>query len=195
MNYKNNVNHWQHIKELKENQNLVFIHTPKCGGTYVSQILSKLKIKNNHHTQASSNQGITFTVIRDPVKRFESFLNYRLDNKNPRPDWPKHLLYIFRRKKMSLNGIVSKMTDKEILNFKPYRTLEYWSKNIDIFITIDQLKQLLNFFGYSYNEENFSKKNVSKKNRGTFSEETQQRIANIFKKDIELYNNYIENIQ
>ena len=29
------------------------------------------------------------------------------------------------------------MTDKQILGFKPYRTLCYWSKNIDIFIGVD----------------------------------------------------------
>lgn len=42
------------VKELisDKNKKMVFIHTPKCGGTYVSSILSHLNIKNNGHEQA-----------------------------------------------------------------------------------------------------------------------------------------------
>ena len=38
------------------------------------------------------------------------------------------------------------MSDKEILNFKPYKSLIYWGKNINIFITIDKLHKFLFFF-------------------------------------------------
>ena len=35
------------------------------------------------------------------------------------------------------------MTDKEIVSFKPYYNLEYWSKNVDILITLNELKEFL----------------------------------------------------
>ena len=108
------------IQELITNKKkeLVFIHTPKCAGSYVSTILSHLKIKNNAHKQATPNDKyIYFTVIRDPVERFESLLNYRLGEKKPRRDWPKKLSYVYKDKNINLNEIVSKMTDNEILGF------------------------------------------------------------------------------
>ena len=49
------------------------------------------------------------------------------------------------------------MSNREILNFKPYRTLTYWSKNIDIFITINNLSKFLSFFGYDYDENKYEK--------------------------------------
>ena len=62
----------------KSNKKLIFIHTPKCAGTYVNTILSYLGIQNKGHNQAIQNEGITFTVVRNPIERFESLLNYRL---------------------------------------------------------------------------------------------------------------------
>ena len=116
------------IQELITNKKeLVFIHTPKCAGSYVSNILSHLKIKNNGHKQATpDNKYIYFTVIRNPIERFESLLNYRLDEKNPREDWPKHLSYVYYDKNINLDEIISKMTDIEILGFSPYKTIDYW---------------------------------------------------------------------
>lgn len=137
---------WNDIKEKALNKTLIFIHTPKCAGTYVSAILQYFKIINKGHNNAIKNEGINFTVIRDPVDRFESLLNYRLCEKHPRNDWPKHLHNVYNNKDITLNEIVNNMSDGEILNFKPYRTLVFWSKNVDIFITIDKLFELLGIF-------------------------------------------------
>ena len=81
MENTNNETYLKKIKEKYPNSSLTFIHTPKCGGTYVKEILKTLNIRNNGHRQATKNDGITFTVIRDPVARFESLLNYRLGEK------------------------------------------------------------------------------------------------------------------
>jgi hypothetical protein len=136
---------------LTSKKELVFIHTPKCAGTYVSAILSHLKIKNDEHTPATPNNNVIyFTVIRDPVERFESLLNYRLGEKIPRNDWPKHLEYVYDNKNVSLDNIISHMTDEEILGFTPYKTLDFWIKNVDIIITVDNLPKLLEYFGYEY---------------------------------------------
>ena len=80
------------------------------------------------------------------------------------------------------------MTDEDILGFKgAYGNLTAW-KDVDIFITVDQLHPLLKRFGYDYNVDNYGLVNVSKKTRGTFSDEVIERLRNLFEEDIEMYN-------
>ena len=83
------------------------------------------------------------------------------------------------------------MNDSEILGFYPYNTLIYWSKNIDIFITIDQLEKFLSFFGYNYDKNNYNKINVSNKIRGTFNDETRERLKKLYNDDILFFNKVI----
>ena len=69
------------------NTKLHFIHTPKCAGSYASNILKDLKIHNMGHNQAIKNKNIiNFTIIRDPIERYESLLNYRLNRIRPDSD-------------------------------------------------------------------------------------------------------------
>lgn len=177
------------FQELKINKKeLVFIHTPKCAGSYVSNILSYLKIKNNGHNQATpNNKFIYFTVIRNPVERFESLLNYRLDEKIPRNDWPKHLSYVYYDKNVNLDKIVSNMTDKEILGFSPYKTIKHWTKNVDIVVTLDNLSKMLEYFGYEYDVNYFKPSNVSNKIRGKINQQNKDRLKKLFKDDVEIY--------
>lgn len=179
----------------KTNKELVFVHTPKCAGTYISSILSHLKIKNNGHNQATPNNNyIYFTVIRNPVERFESLLNYRLDEKKPRDDWPKHLSYVYNNKSVTLNEIVSKMTNNDILKFSPYKTINYWAKNIDIIITLDNLPKMLEYFGYTYDANLFKSINVSNKVRGKLNQQNKNRIKYLFYNDVKLYNTVINSM-
>ena len=188
MEHTNNETYWERVKKAKNNANLCFIHTPKCGGTYASQVLRYLKIRNKGHSLANENDGITFTIIRNPVERFESFLNYRLGGRNkPLGNWPKHLHYVFHDKSMTLNEIVGVMSDEDILGFRPYHSLTYWSKNIDVFITIDKLHSFLSYFGYNYNTDRFKKQNVSKKNRGSLDEAARSRISRLYSGDMLLF--------
>ena len=85
------------------------------------------------------------------------------------------------------------MNDKNITKFKPYRSLVYWSKNVDIFITIDQLPEFLSFFGYKYDVNIFSRKKVSKKERGTFNDFTINRLKLLYVDDMQFYNQVIKN--
>ena len=172
----------------KTTKKLIFVHTPKCGGTYVSSILSHLQIENKGHNKAATNEGITFTVIRNPVERFESLLNYRLGEKLPRCDWPDHLRDVYKNKNITLNEIVSRMTNKDILGFYPFKTLTYWTNDVDIIITLENLHKMLGYFGYSYDENLFPLVNVSNKNRGKLNEKNIKRIALLFDDDMTLYN-------
>jgi len=182
-------NSFSDIMKTKDNKELVFVHTPKCAGSYIASILSHLNIKNNSHTQAvPSDKYIYFTVIRKPVERFESLLNYRLSMKKPRKDWPKHLLYAHHDKNIKLDEIVSKMSDEDIEGFSPYKTLKYWTKNVDIIITLDNLPQLLKYFGYTYDINSFAPVNVSKKTRDKIEKPNKERIKKLFNDDIKIYN-------
>jgi hypothetical protein len=196
MNYKEL---WNSIRIKKNTLKLKFIHTPKCGGTYVSNILYDLKIINkphlpvdrkNHIPANGYEKEITFTIIRNPVDRFESLMNFRL-GMDILEDWPEHLRYVYDDKNISLNEIISKMSDDEILGFVPYKSLVYWTKNVDIVITIEQLEEFLNFFGYFYHAAIYKKENVSIKSRGKFNNETIKRIETLFYYDILLYNKII----
>jgi hypothetical protein len=50
---------WELIKAQKPNGRLIFIHTPKCGGSYASQLTKKFDIQNKGHTQATEEEGKT----------------------------------------------------------------------------------------------------------------------------------------
>ena len=181
------------IKELlknRSNEKLIFIHTPKCGGTYVASILSHLNIINKKHVKAILNEGITFTVIRDPIKRFESMLNYRLNLPKIIDSYPSisYLRYVFEDETITLNEIISKMTNEQILRFN---TLVYWTENIDIIITLENLPKMLGYFGYTYDANLFKPLNVSKKIRGTLNDENINRLKTLFSDDVLLYNKVI----
>jgi hypothetical protein len=169
---------------------LVFVHTPKCGGTYATNILKDLGIPNKEHVQAKQNVNIVhFTIIRHPIDRFESLLNYRLSDKEPRKDWPRHLRHVYNNA-ASLDTIVGRMSDANITGFYPFKSLVYWTKNVDICITINELQEFLALFGYNYDPNNYARTNVSQKKRGTLSPASRARIAKIFKADIDIFNKW-----
>jgi hypothetical protein len=193
-------NNWNIIKQIKKDKPLCFIHTPKCGGTYAASILSELKIKNKKHTQATlkdKEEFITFTIIREPIERFESLVNFRLGQKrieyvSHKNDFPEKAISFYNDKNKTLDEVIKVFKKEDFYKFTPFNSLEYWTKNIDIVITIDQLFDFLVFFDYNYNPFFFDmKKNVSIKERGTFSESTKSRLKKIFKKDIIIYNSFI----
>ena len=187
---------WNDVKNKKNNRPIDFVHVPKTGGTFVKQVLKQTNIRSTSkyggghrgHTTRKNIHNINFTVIRHPVDRFESFLNYRLREKRPRKDWSNNAKGAYKDKTISLNEIVGKMTREEILSFRPFKTIKYYTRDVDIFITIDKLQEFLQFFGYKINIDDFGKKNVSPKTRGTFNAKTKRRIARIFRDDMKIYN-------
>ena len=179
------------IKKKNINKPLVFIHTPKCAGTYIKPILQDLKIENRgHHLANPEDDVIYFTVIRDPVDRLESFLNYRLGHKVPRVDWPDRLYQLHYDKTIPLNQIVEELTDVELKSFSPYKTLEHWTSNVHICLEISELKEFLEMFGYTYDESKYLAKNVSKKTRGALNNLNRKRIHKLYKKDVEIFNKW-----
>lgn len=181
------LNYLTKLVEEKNTYKLVFVHTPKCGGTSVGDVLKKLNITNLGHNFAPITDDIVFTIIRNPIDRFESFLNYRLLNE-PRTDWPSNLSYVYYDKKYDLNYIVNNLSDNDIMSFHPFRTLSYWSKNVNIFLKINEIPDFLYFFGYKNITIPF--KNTSKKERGCLNFKNRERIVKLFKDDFALYNTW-----
>jgi hypothetical protein len=175
-------------KSMELGKKLSFIHAPKCGGCYASQYISQCNINNKGHNIVNSNDDLTFAIIRDPIKRFESLLNYRLGEKKPRIDFPKRLRHVHFNKSITLNEIISELTFHDIKNLTPYKSLVYWCKNVDLLITIDELKETLELLGYTIDNSNFQDINVSIKERGTLNEKSKKKITEFYKEDVELYN-------
>ena len=172
----------------KDATKLTFIHTPKCAGTYAGDVLERLNIRNKGHTRAINlkQNELTFTIIRDPVSRFESLLNFRFAQ-DPRIDWPTHLLPAFNNRSLSLNWFVNHMTNEQLVSFKPYMTLAFWTQNVDICLTIDELKPFLEHLGHRFPDD-IEPRNISIKRRGSFNEQVKKKLAKLFGYDYQIYN-------
>ena len=182
------LNNWKRVCQTKNHVPINYVHIPKTGGTFVNYVLAQTKIKptsmytKGSHPSKKNKNNINFTVIRHPVDRFESYLNYKYGRGIHNLDRPK--------KKASLNKIVSNMTIKQLKNFKKkFRPIKHYSKNIDIFITINMFNYLLLFLKYDIDIENCKYKNVSLKVRGSLNKRNRAIIEEFYKEDMILYNN------
>tara|TARA_Y100000593_G_scaffold45669_4_gene86845 strand:- start:533 stop:1147 length:615 start_codon:yes stop_codon:yes gene_type:complete len=196
-NWKSNIVN-EMKKKMDEGHVLEFVHTPKCSGRYAREYLRDLGIKNNGHHRPNKNHTnrIFFTIIREPAARFESQLNWRLGQ------WGGRLTSKSRKdigvpkkkwdKSMSLNDIMEQMTDKQIVGFRPYRSLVYWSQGVDLLITVDELLPTLKLLGFDIVRKH-KPKGVSKKNRGILSVENIRRLRNIFSEDVQLFKHWTRN--
>jgi hypothetical protein len=173
----------------RRKKNLIFIHVPKCAGSYASQYIDYLKIINKGHIQANIFDKFSFAIIRNPIDRYESLLNYRLSQENPRKDWPKRLDYLHFDKTKTLNDVLSCMSDKEIMSFTPYKTLKFWIKNVHLLITIDEFIPTLKLFGYNLDKD-FSPANVSEKNRVKLNDENRSRLEKLYNEDMKIYEHW-----
>ena len=181
-------------QEITNGKKLTFIHIPKCAGSFASQYMKLLNIPNKGHKLVESipeTDAIYFGIIRDPVDRFESLLNFALNLRRPPFRFPARLCTTYFDKSIQLNDFLNQMTDAEIADIKLYLTLTCWTKNIDLIITVDELEETLTLLGNVMPEDfaGFANKNVSKKDRGVLSDENRARIANIYSEDVQLFKN------
>lgn len=183
--------------KIKDGAKLVFVHTPKCGGTYANNCLNILNIKTIGHIQPklsnykSSEPEVYFTIIREPIERFESFLNYRLGKKELH-DFPPRFSEKINNNKYTLNDFMSQLNGYDYESFTPYRNLKYWTKNIDLCICMKEFLPFMEFLGYDISKiKNIPRKNVSVKNRGFLNDENKENLRQIYKEDINIYNYWI----
>lgn len=173
--------------KVQSGTKLTFIHTPKCAGTYAAKYLELCKINNKQHHRANKRDGFTFTIIRDPVERYESLLNYRLSRQKLGKDWPKRMRHVLHNESITLDQIVEGMRKREIKNFTPYYSLKYWTKGVHLMLTINEFLPFLKMLGYEITE-NFARENVSKKMRGKITGKNVDKIKSIYQQDYDIYN-------
>jgi hypothetical protein len=182
------IRKWKRIQRRKPTAYIEYVHIPKTGGTFVKSILSHTKIisissyTKGTHARATNVKNINFTVIRHPVDRFESYMNYKYGGK---------VLPLDRKKtKTSLNEIFSNMSLKRLEKIKKkFFPLIYYLKNIDIIITINMLNDFLGHLGYDIDSKDYNLKNISVKKRGYLNRKNRAIIADLYKEDMNLYNN------
>lgn len=181
---------YNHLKQLKKakGDKLCYIHTPKAYGTFVNTICKDLGIMYIGHKRAVHSKMINFTVVRNPVDRFISLINYRLQEKEPRADFPERLHPMHYNRQFGLEEIITQLTHDEILSFKPFRTLEYWTQGCDAIITLNQVQPFLAHFGHEYDQNLYPPLNVSKKERSQVSNDTRKRLEEIFSIDMVIWN-------
>ena len=201
---------------------LVFVHIPKCGGCFVGSVLAKLgaaRVDRLNSADPGNVPGIvdlghrplsaltsaqqaklasheTWTVVRHPVARLESLLNYRLDEaerawkaRGPaayRGDWPQRLKSA-PPARVDVDGLVKAMTDDELRAFRPYRTLKHYARGCKHKILIADLGRFLAHKGYPTDVSSFPRRNCSTRVRGELSPESKARIARVYADDVMFY--------
>ena len=183
-------------KQIEDGKKLNYIHIPKTAGTFVRWVIAENfpEIGYIQHKQAPTNDNnVYFTTIREPTERLESLFNMvfwyndKIDPTKLKIHIPKHLHYVFEKKNVSLNNLISLMTDAELTtSLGNFQTLKHYSKNVDLLITIDEFLPTLQFLGFDLKKQ-YPKNNVSEKTRGTFSKHTKERIEKLYKDDVKLW--------
>jgi hypothetical protein len=192
--YNNSYKKWIKVMFQKNNLPLYFIHIPKAAGTYARVICDQLNINHQKaytHKKASkliNDRHIVFAILREPVSRYESMLNYRLFKIKDTSRKPNGNIDDYN----DINDFIANQTDDFLLNVgSSFQTLLKYSKFVDIFITIDEFEDFLNFFGHHIPENLKKRKNQSERPKGKFNNITINRIKKLYAKDIEFYNRHV----
>lgn len=166
----------------------IFLHIPKTGGTTVKGLCKRYNIetcKHNLGVLSRKRRRMVFCVVRNPVDRFESFLNYRLGQLNIRPDWPVRIAY--RKKEMGLSKVLRRFKSPMITNLKPFRTLKNFVDVSNICFTIQEIPEAIAIMKCLDKVPKLGKANVSVKKRSPLNKASRDRIQRLFKKDMDIY--------
>jgi len=127
----------------------------------------------------------TYTVIREPVERFISFVNYRLDEHAPRSDWVRKGLPWTT----NITEAIDAMVDEDIENFQPQLTLTAYINEA----TSPVLCSIEEFASYIQQELGFSgcgelpSENPSSTTHGEPRPDQLARIERVLAADVELW--------
>ena len=180
-----------------------FVHIPKCVGQFFAQFFDNdPQIKYLGHTIAKREKNFVkrktplhrFTIIREPIQRFESFLNFALTTRFFQKDIPIDILLERDKPYFDLNYVVENLSNLFIREGEGmFRNYDYWTQGSDYIFTIGQFKNLYGKISQDYsNRENNPKinltKNKSQKKYGQFHLGTKNRLSIVLKKDIDLFN-------
>ena len=183
-----------------------FAHIPKCAGQYFAEFFkSDSQINMLGHIRDGKKKDLPlkrlhplnkFTIIREPLSRFESYLNYSLEFGYFQKYFPYDLLMEKDDKGFDLNYMVSQMSDDFIVKGEGlFRNYTFWTEGMDYVFTIHQFEKIYEILNDNFREKlNDPKakmyKNKSSKHWGSFDLRTKTRLKKLFHKDIVIFNKF-----
>jgi len=158
-----------------------------CASGFISnhQVLEDRTIAHRHVKAIQDN---IVVVLRDPVTRFISLLNYRQKEKRPRKDWrglPFH---------EPNSVVIDAMSDEQMhYSFHPYDTMHSYVHNQK---SVRFLCSLLEMQDFVMNKMHFSgcapfpHSNPSEGAFGGIRKDQEARIRAVYRKDVQLWNTH-----
>ena len=144
--------------------NHIFYHIPKCGGSYVRNIIERMEpdrqeICWTHSTPFESRVGMdvelpSFAMVRHPVTWYPSYFRYRLSNvRNP---WKPDCYYDAKVESETYIDFIMKTLGSTVAGATTYVGHLYapFIKNVDYLLKLEDIHEELNKvfskWGYDY---------------------------------------------
>ena len=181
-----------------------FVHIPKCAGQYFNQFFKYDSLINYlGHTKNGKGKKKNiprhspvnkFTIIREPVNRFISFINFSLTTGHFQKFLPIDFVLKSQDKNISFDNLIDELPDNlikgEIQMFYNYK---YWTEGSKFVFTISQFENLYKEINPLYmqilndsNKEIRYNKSVAK--WGMPNQTTLTKLNGILKDDIKYFN-------
>lgn len=189
-----------------------FIHIPKNGGTSIKNICIKNKNLqyNGHYTNVYNKHLLNqLVVIRNPIDRFISAINYSLQKYYYEPsiryllknniNTPEKFIRILMNPSHIEHNNVLRVIKNNIhvignkkLKLKWTYSPQYlWINNPKFVIIMDNFNDELMYFIKKYNlQGSVIQKNKTYTSNNVISDECKNFIIKLYKKDYEIYNTY-----
>lgn len=170
-----------------------FVHIPKCGGTAIKTMLNSCShgiVYNLYpfHKPASGDRR-SFAVIREPARRFESFLNYRLGEDEPRKDWEWDGVPAWGTV-ADVAELLDTVPNETMRAFSPFLTqISYLHTTTNILCSPSDVLPFLGRENITCRSD-VQRENSARKHRGALRADQHERIRGVFWEDDQLWRQF-----
>lgn len=170
-----------------------FVHIPKCGGTAIKTMLNSCShgiVYNLYpfHKPATGHRR-SFAVIREPARRFESFLNYRLGEGEPRKDWNWEGVPAWGTV-LDVAELLDTVPNETMRAFNPFLTqISYLHATTNILCSPSDVLPFLQRGNITCRAD-VQRENSATKHRGVLRVDQQERIRGVFWEDDQLWRQF-----